>query len=349
MCVWSAYAGKKNAAPVVFDALRKIEGFWAGHYTGIATCCDGKIHFSKCAGSTDFFATQFSLDDLPGNMALAHSRTASGGFDNRAHPFVGTEGIVALVSQGSAGVYADTRHLYTEVLNELYNEGRRPRSGGPATHNMRTIPGLTTPDGNQVSAADVETNEIERRYMIHGDITKALREAALRLPGEHCSICLFADRPGVIGFINMNQRVCYAFEEDGVYLATAMPGLPRGNGMEIPGNSVGYVTADGVFHREVLNKDLPLKTAIPAGLEKAALEYLKANPGSPIAHICDKALRPLFAPGELDYHAIAVYRTIENLLKAGLINYEVAGRINGSTNRPARPFLWSVTETSALS
>ena len=343
MCVWSAYAGKKQAAPIVYDGLRKIEGYWAGFYTGIVSCDNGKFYFDKCCGNTGVFAEKFSLADFPGTTALAHSRTASGGLDNRAHPFVGTEGIVALISQGAAGVFQPWRHQYTDVLMELYNEGRRPRSGSKPECGMRELPGLTTPDGLQISAADVETNSIEREYMKHGDIVKALRDGCARLPGEHCSMCLFADKPGTIGFINMNQRVCYAFEEDGVYMATSMDALPNGTGMEIPGNSVGYVTADGIFHREALG-DIKINSFIPGGLEEAALAYLKENPKSLLAHICDKALRPLFKAGELDYHSLAAYRTIENLRRAGLAEFEAVERPNAATGKNGRSFYWSLKE-----
>ena len=340
MCVWTAYAGKKEAAPVVYEALRKTEGFWAGHYTGIATCKEGKLYLKKGCGNTGVFAERFNLADLPGNMAIAHSRTASGGLDNRAQPHIGYKGLVALHSQGSAGVFANQRRGHTDVLLRLYAEGFRPNSGGPAEAGMREIPGLVTPDGKQVSAADVETCAIESAYMKHGDVVRALREAALPLNGEYCSICLFADKPGLIGFINVNQRICYAFEEDGVYMGTTMESLP-GTGMEIPGNSIGYVTADGTLHLEKLGS-YKINSTIPDGMAQAVIDYLRENPKAFIAHICDKALRPLFNQGELDYHAVATYRIMEELLKAGIVTYEESERPNQATGVPGRGFLWSL-------
>lgn len=341
MCVWTAYAGKKEAAPVVYEALRKTEGYWAGFYTGIASCSEGKLYLKKCCGHTGTFAEKFNFADLPGNMAIAHSRTASGGLDNRAQPHISSRGLVALHSQGSVGVFADQRHQYTDVLLKLYAEGCRPRSGGPAENGMKEHPGLTTPDGKQISAADVENNAIESCYMKNGgDVVSALREAALPLPGEHCSICLFADKPGLIGFINMNQRICYAFEDDGVYMGTSMDSLP-GAGMEIPGNSIGYVTADGTLHLEKLG-DHKINSFIPDGLAQVVIDYLKENPKSLIAHICDKAVRPHFNKGELDYHALAIYRVMEELHKAGIVTWEASERPYSSTGIPGRGFLWSL-------
>ena len=341
MCVWTAYAGKKEAAPVVYEALRKTEGYWAGFYTGIASCSEGKLYLKKCCGHTGTFAEKFNFSDVPGNMAIAHSRTASGGLDNRAQPHISSRGLVALHSQGSVGVFADQRHQYTDVLLKLYAEGCRPRSGGPAENGMREHPGLTTPDGKQISAADVENNAIESCYMKNGgDVVSALREAALPLPGEHCSICLFADKPGLIGFINMNQRICYAFEDDGVYMGTTMESLP-GAGMEIPGNSIGYVTAEGTLHLERLG-DHKINSFIPDGLAQVVIDYLKENPKSLIAHICDKAVRPHFNKGELDYHALAIYRVMEELYKAGIVTWEESERPYSATGIPGRGFLWSL-------
>jgi hypothetical protein len=341
MCIWTAYAGKKEAAPVVYEALRKTEGYWAGFYTGIASCSEGKLYLKKCCGPTGTFAEKFNFADLPGNMAIAHSRTASGGLDNRAQPHISSRGLVALHSQGSAGVFADQRHQYTDVLLKLYAEGCRPRSGGPAENGMREHPELTTPDGKQISAADVGNNAIESCYMKNGgDVVSALREAALPLPGEHCSICLFADKPGLIGFINMNQRICYAFEDDGVYMGTTMESLP-GAGMEIPGNSIGYVTAEGTLHLERLG-DHKINSFIPDGLAQVVIDYLKENPKSLIAHICDKAVRPHFNKGELDYHALAIYRVMEELYKAGIVTWEESERPYSATGIPGRGFLWSL-------
>ena len=59
MCVWSAYAGKKPAAPVLLEALKKTEGFWAGFYTGMATCDNGQLFFEKCTGYTGIFEKEY--------------------------------------------------------------------------------------------------------------------------------------------------------------------------------------------------------------------------------------------------------------------------------------------------
>ena len=59
MCVWSAYTGKKAAAPIIWESLKSIEGLWAGFYTGLVTCHDGKLHMGKVWGNTDVWSGKF--------------------------------------------------------------------------------------------------------------------------------------------------------------------------------------------------------------------------------------------------------------------------------------------------
>ena len=339
MCVWSAYAGKKQAAPILLEALKKTEGYWAGFYTGMAACKNGKLHFGKCPGHTGFFEKSFDLASFPGTTGIAHSRTNSGGGANRAHPFVGTEGKVALVSQGSIGIFSREVQRYSEVAHRLYDAGRRFRSGS-AADGVRPDPAFIMPDGNQVSLSDVVVNEIESEYSAHGDIVRAMRKASGYMLEESCSICIFADKPGVIGFINMNQRMGYAFEEDGVYMGTTGAAFP-GVFMEIPGNSVGFVTSDGIFHREALG-DFKIRNEIPGGLVAAVIEYLEKNPGKHLAEICDNVIRPAgFTPGELDYHTTAAYRTLETLIRDGRVKYDIY-HLPGPAGTEGCSFKWSL-------
>ena len=336
MCVWSAYAGKKQAAPILLEAMKKTEGWWAGFYTGMATCDGGKLFFEKCAGHTGIFEAQYDLAAMPGTTGVIHRRTDSGGGANRAHPFVGTEGETALISQGTLGVFSALCSRASEVAHRLYDEGRRMRSGS-STDGVRPNPQLIMPDGNQVSFSDVVVNEIEREYMIHGDMIRAMRHASSYMLEESCSICIFADKPGVIGFINMNQRVGYSFEQDGVYMGTTMDAFP-GTFMEVPVNSVGYVTADGIFHREQLC-DANVNTAVPENMIPAITAYLKEHPGALLGHICDHAVRPLFVQNDLDCRTIALYRTMELMLHSGMLRCEPV-ITKGGTGTDGRCFKW---------
>ena len=309
MCVWSAYAGKCAAAPVLWESFVAIEGIWGGFYTGMVTLQEGVFHSQKCAGHSGVWAQQWSLVDFPGNAGMIHSRTNSGGDQRRAHPFIGCHQRVALVSQGSLGRFQDDIGDFIAVGNRLLQEGRSFNSA--SKDDASRSPFLA--DGNQVSLSDIVVNEVEAVYEKTGDMLSALRTAGLGMREESATIFLFADRPGTLGFINLNQHLVCNFSEHGVHLSVTALGLP-GAGMEIPGNSVGWVTADGLLHREELSPELELDTRIPDGLLSATEEYLRHNSGVLLGTLCDAAIRPKFPHQKLEYCAVAAYRVLETLL-----------------------------------
>jgi len=318
MCVWSAYAGNKSAAPLLWESLRRIEGIWAGFYTGLVTLADDGLHWKKCVGCTEVWQKQYRLDDFPGCAGLIHSRTASGGDANRAHPFIGADGVVALVSQGSSGIFKDNVEKFTACGNAMLARGRKCRS---AIKEEATRSFILT-DGTRASMSDIVVNAVEEQYLLHGDPVRAMKSVCSSLPEESATIFLFRDRPGFIGFVNVNQHVVYDFEDDGVWLSVTSLGVP-GCAAEIPGNSVGFVTATGEFHRERLTEDYPpIDTRIPEKALPAFRAAIKENPGLSLGKLCDIAVRPLFEHRSLEYRAVTAYRMLETLAAAGEIRFE---------------------------
>ena len=333
MCVWSAYAGKNDAAPLLWGSLNKIEGIWGGFYTGLVTLDEKGLHWEKCVGCTEVWQKQYRLGDFPGCAGLIHSRTQSGGDAHRAHPFIGADGIVALVSQGSSGIFKDNTEAFTDCANAMLKRGRKCRSAIPeeATRSF----GLT--DGTRASMSDIVVNAVEEQYLLHGDPVRAMKTVCSSLPEESATIFLFRDRPGFIGFVNVNQHVVCDFEKDSVWLSVTSLGVP-GYAMEIPGNSVGFVTAAGEFHRERLAEDYPvLDTRIPEKALPAFRAAVKANPGLTLGKLCDLAIRPLFPHTTLEYCAVTAYRMLETLVQSGEVCFEPV-LVPGWENVPGRIF-----------
>ena len=318
MCVWSAYAGNRPAAPLLWESLRKIEGIWAGFYTGLVTLADDGLHWEKCVGCTEVWQQKYHLDEFPGCTGLIHSRTASGGDANRAHPFVGADGVVALVSQGSTGIFKDNVEKFTACGNTMLARGRKCRS---AIKEEATRSFVLT-DGTRASMSDIVVNAVEEQYLLHGDPVAAMKTVCSSLPEESATIFLFRGRPDFIGFVNVNQHVVYDFEKDGVWLSVTSLGVP-GYAVEIPGNSVGFVTAAGEFHCERLTEDYPpIDTRIPEKALPAFRTAIKENPGLTLGKLCDIAVRPLFEHKSLEYRAVTAYRMLETLAAAGEIRFE---------------------------
>ena len=318
MCVWSAYAGKQEAAPLLWDSLTRIEGIWGGFYTGLVTMDGAGLHWEKCVGCTEVWQKQYQLKDFPGCAGLIHSRTLSGGDAHRAHPFVGADGIVALVSQGSSGLFKDNTAAFTDCANAMLAHGRKCRSAIPEDATRSFM--LT--DGTRASMSDIVANAVEEQYLKHGDPVRAMKTVCGSLPEESATIFLFRDRPDFIGYVNVNQHLVCDFEQDSVWLSVTSLGVP-GYAMEIPGNSVGFATAKGDFHRERLTEDYPeIDTRIPEKALPAFRSAIRENPGLTLGKLCDLAIRPLFPHTTLEYCAVTAYRMLETLAQAGKIRFE---------------------------
>jgi len=314
MCVWSAYTGKREAVPLLWESLNRIEGIWGGFYTGLVTG-GNQLNWRKCGGHSGIWESRFSLRELPGTCGLIHSRTASGGDDRRAHPFIGAQGEVALVSQGSYGRFS--KEPFIACGNRLLAEGVQFRS---AANDDSRCPVLD--NGMKVCMSDVVANAVELEYMKHHDPLEAMMKVCGELAEESATIFLFRGLSDFIGYVNANQHLVYDFEDGEVFLSVSRIGLP-GHGFEIPGNSAGYLTASGEFHRQELGrKYAPIDSRIPAGALDVFRDYLIQNPGTLLPWICDKALSPLFPHQQLEYRAVTAYNMLETLYFDGHIRFE---------------------------
>ena len=66
MCVIAGYSGKRRAAPILIEMLKKIEYFDGGYATGIATVHEGKIYCAKAIGDVEMLLRTTNALDLPG-------------------------------------------------------------------------------------------------------------------------------------------------------------------------------------------------------------------------------------------------------------------------------------------
>ena len=334
MCVWSAYSGSKPAAPELWESLKKIEGIWAGYYTGIVTESEGKLHWGKVLGNTRVWREKYDLSAFPGTCGLIHSRTNSGGDERRSHPYLGSSGKVAIISQGCPGYFsARSAAVAVKWGNEMLAAGKTFPSALPAPLKP-TSPVLS--DGSSVAGAEIGANAVEYWYEKLGDPLAAIKKVFSDINNETASCFIFADRPGVIGFANSNQRMVYQRSCDGVHLSITTIGLPNGFGMELPCNCAGLITP-GELKLEKLGDRYETDTFLPKGMIEAALTYIKENPGRSLANVADFALKPLFPPDTLNFRVGASYRVLETLLAENLVKLVPEER-TGSAGAPGTVF-----------
>jgi glucosamine--fructose-6-phosphate aminotransferase (isomerizing) len=122
MCGIVAYVGKKEAGPLVLEALKRLE--YRGYDSaGIAVVAEGGLAVEKAAGKIAVLEKRLDGCLPRGHTALAHTRWATHGAptDANAHPHTDCGGTIALVHNGIIENAASLR-------SRLVERGHRLRS-----------------------------------------------------------------------------------------------------------------------------------------------------------------------------------------------------------------------------
>jgi glucosamine--fructose-6-phosphate aminotransferase (isomerizing) len=145
MCGIVGYIGKKNAAPLLIEGLRRLE--YRGYDSaGVCTLADEILELRKSAGRVDKLAEQLRARPLRGSVGISHTRWATHGAptDVNAHPHLDESGRIAIVHNGVVENYDRLKqrliaagHTFhsqtdTEVLAHLIGEHYAKLKGQPA-------------------------------------------------------------------------------------------------------------------------------------------------------------------------------------------------------------------------
>ncbi|MCZ7380484.1 MAG: glutamine--fructose-6-phosphate transaminase (isomerizing) [Candidatus Methanoperedens sp.] len=114
MCGIVGYVGKKEATPILLDALKRLE--YRGYDSaGIAVLTDNGLSVYKTEGKISDLESK--LPDIKGSCGIGHTRWATQGAPTtiNAHPHV--SGNIAVVHNG---IIENYQELYDELKNEGY-------------------------------------------------------------------------------------------------------------------------------------------------------------------------------------------------------------------------------------
>jgi glucosamine--fructose-6-phosphate aminotransferase (isomerizing) len=101
MCGIVGYTGKREAVPILFEGLSRLE--YRGYDSaGMATLEGPELRLRKCAGRIANLAALVGRQPAPGTSGISHTRWAThgGATDANAHPHLGGDGSVAIVHNG---------------------------------------------------------------------------------------------------------------------------------------------------------------------------------------------------------------------------------------------------------
>jgi len=145
MCGIVGYIGKKTAAPLLIEGLRRLE--YRGYDSaGVCTLTDKILEVRKAAGRVDKLAEQLKSRPAPGCVGISHTRWATHGAptDDNAHPHLDQSGKIAVVHNGVIENYDRLKqrmiaagHKFhsqtdTEVLAHLIGEHYEKLDGKPS-------------------------------------------------------------------------------------------------------------------------------------------------------------------------------------------------------------------------
>jgi len=338
MCTWAGYVGTQQAAPILLEMAKRQEGLWGAFYSGIATSSNEKLDLIKLVGTMSQLQNKTKAVNLPGTVGLVHSRTNSGGGLEWGQPFIDNNATVAVLGQGSKGLFADDSENIA-VGNELLDDGTTFKSARLGKTSKYPV----LKNGTSVHSSELVTQAVSRNYAKSANPSLAIRETLKRRPFESVFAFIFHDIPNTIFLANINQRVVIGQDTEGTYLASSAMAFPDTVSWqtELPANTLARITKTSIHYECLLpHNELQIVETMPAKLDSTVLQYLKESPEASLQEIVDNALVTLFESGRLVRRAFAGYRTIERLLASNLIEMKTVfiPGINGENDTPKKVF-----------
>ena len=217
MCNMAAYAGRRAAAPILFRMLQSQEALGGGHYSGIATLHEGKIHMIKVIGPTsELLRRHPEVLQLPGTVGIAHSRTPGIDSDAWAQPFFSHDEKVVYCANGAAGRFKGKTDYNTPYMQD--------KAEGFVYRTAITTPADSYPvmkDGICVHSSEVVANTVRRVMGENGVLRRALGATVSTLKSELAALALAVNEPDTVAAVRINQPLMWGRDPEGFYLATS--------------------------------------------------------------------------------------------------------------------------------
>lgn len=187
----------QKAAPVLLECVKKLE--YRGYDSvGIATSAD-EIRIKKDKGKIDDFEENYDLQELMGEVGIAHVRWATHGLATKdnAHPHTDCKNRIAVVHNGIIENFKDLR-------TELQNSGHK----------------FTSDTDTEIIPHLIE------KYMDQGmDLEDAIRSAVREIKGSYALAIMSRDEPGKIIGVRKESPLIVGKGEKEYFLASDVPAV----------------------------------------------------------------------------------------------------------------------------
>jgi len=200
MCGIVGYVGSRNATPIIYDGLKRLE--YRGYDSaGLAVVHDGEVEIRRDAGKIERLGELLAKSPVSGTIGIGHTRWATHGEPSarNAHPHTGESGEVVLVHNGIV-------ENYLPLKEELSAEGVEFSSD---------------------TDTEVIAQLVERYLSLNGGIAEASRKALGHLRGAHGIVLLSTREPDKIVAARIGNAggVVIGVGENEMYVASDIPAI----------------------------------------------------------------------------------------------------------------------------
>ncbi len=221
MCGIIGYCGQKPAVPIVLEALKRLE--YRGYDSaGVASLCAGKLLIKKDAGKIDEVIQKQNLADLPGIVAIGHTRWATHGGVTQfnAHPHSDCGGRVAVVHNGIVENNQQLRQELTKMGHKFTSET-----------DTEIIPHL-----------------LEDKLKNGCSLEQAVLNIAPRLEGSYAFLVISLDDPGKIIGTRKNIPLIVGIDAPDYYVSSDALAFSQYTNqvMNLEDNEVVMLTQEGI-------------------------------------------------------------------------------------------------------
>ena len=198
MCGIMGYVGQREAAPLLFQGLKRLE--YRGYDSaGIAAFTNGHIAIRRAVGKLAQLDQLLQAEPLPGSVGIGHTRWATHGppSEENAHPH--RAGDVVVIHNGIIENYLELRH-------ELMGKGRT----------------FSSETDTEVIAHLID------QYLQEGHSFREATRAALRhLSGSFALVALSERNPETLLTAKNATPIVIGLGEEGSFVASDIPALLR--------------------------------------------------------------------------------------------------------------------------
>lgn len=256
MCSIIGYYGNENAAPILVNALERME--YRGYDSvGVATKSENQISVKKGVGKVSEVNESVKLSTLPGNIGIGHTRWATHGrvTEVNAHPHPSNSGKIVIVHNGII-------ENFNELKEKLQKDGFEFKSE---------------------TDTEVIANLIQQNVSKSSNVKDAILKTVSQLKGHYAFVVMFED--GTLAAARFHEPLIIGVKKRSYFISSDVLGFieQTDNAIYLDNRNIAIIDSSKLkifsFDGEQIKKPIT----------KVAKEFAKVNKGD-FAHYTIKEI-----------------------------------------------------------